>query len=58
MPVSITREGDIALVTIDYPPVNALNKALRQELLDAANELDADSSIRGVVLTCAGRTAD
>ena len=56
MPVSITREGDIALVTIDYPPVNALNKALRQELLDAANELDADSSIRGVVLTCAGRT--
>lgn len=56
MPVAIARDGDIALVTIDYPPVNALNKALRQELLDAANMLDNDSSIRGVVLTCAGRT--
>ena len=56
MAVSISRDGDIALVTIDYPPVNALSKALRQDLLDAVVQTEADQSIRAVVLTCAGRT--
>jgi 3-hydroxyacyl-CoA dehydrogenase len=56
MAVSISRDGDLALVTIDYPPVNALSKSLRQDLLDAVIALEADRRIRGVVLSCAGRT--
>lgn len=54
--VTITRHDDIAVVTVDSPPVNALSQAVRQGLWDAAETLDGDDSIRAVVLTCAGRT--
>jgi len=54
--VTIARQGDIATVTVDNPPVNALGLALRQGLWDAVAELDADPSVRAVVLICAGRT--
>lgn len=54
--VTIAREGEIAVVTVDNPPVNALSQALRQGLWDAVGELDADPAIAAVVLTCAGRT--
>lgn len=56
MIVSIDRQGDIAVVTVDNPPVNALGQALRQGLWDAVSTLDADPVIRAVVLICAGRT--
>ncbi|MBW9113752.1 enoyl-CoA hydratase/isomerase family protein [Rhizobium cauense] len=56
MTVSIERTGDIAVVTIDNPPVNALSHALRQDLWNAAEALDADPSVRAVILICEGRT--
>ncbi|AGT08244.1 3-hydroxyacyl-CoA dehydrogenase NAD-binding domain-containing protein [Paracoccus aminophilus] len=54
--VTIAREGQIAIVTVDNPPVNALSQALRQGLWDAVEALDADPEVSAVVLTCAGRT--
>ena len=54
--VSIDHDGDIAVVTVDNPPVNALGQALRQGLWDTVGTLDADPSVRAVVLICAGRT--
>lgn len=54
--VTIAREGEIAVVTVDNPPVNALSQALRQGLWDAVDALDADPGVRVVVLICAGRT--
>ena len=56
MTVSIDREGRVAVVTVDNPPVNALGQALRQALWDAAEALDADPAVDAVVLVCAGRT--
>ena len=56
MPVTIAREGRVAVVTVDNPPVNALSQALRQSLWDAAEALDADPAVDAVVLLCAGRT--
>lgn len=56
MTVTIARDGDIAIVTVDNPPVNAIGHAVRQGLWDAAETLDADAGVRGVVLICAGRT--
>ncbi len=56
MVLTIAREGEIALVTVDNPPVNALSRALRQALFDAVEQLDADPGVRGVVLACSGRT--
>ena len=54
--VTIARDGEIAVVTVDNPPVNALSTALRQGLWDAVATLDADAAVRAVVLICAGRT--
>ncbi|MCP8938477.1 3-hydroxyacyl-CoA dehydrogenase NAD-binding domain-containing protein [Alsobacter sp. SYSU M60028] len=56
MVVAIARRGSFAVVTVDSPPVNALSQAVRQGLWDAAEALDADASVEGVVLVCAGRT--
>ncbi|NIX75883.1 3-hydroxyacyl-CoA dehydrogenase NAD-binding domain-containing protein [Microvirga terricola] len=56
MPVSISREGVVAIVTVDNPPVNALAQPVRQALWDTVEALDADASVHSVVLICAGRT--
>lgn len=56
MTVSVRRDGDCAIVTIDNPPVNALSQSVRQGLVDAVAALDRDPALRAVVLTCAGRT--
>ena len=53
---TISKQGDIAVVTVDNPPVNALGRDLRQALWDAVATLDADPAVRAVVLICAGRT--
>ncbi|MBD8687640.1 enoyl-CoA hydratase/isomerase family protein [Rhizobium sp. CFBP 13717] len=54
--VDFKIEDRIAVVTIDNPPVNALNQQLRQELLAAVEAIEADEAIDAVVLLCAGRT--
>ena len=54
--VSLHHEGDIAVVTVNNPPVNALSLALRQELLDAVEACEANGAVRAVVLICEGRT--
>ncbi len=56
MSVSIEREGGVAVVTVDNPPVNAVSAEVRQGLQDAAETLDADDAVAAVVLLCAGRT--
>lgn len=54
--VTIAREGEIAVVAVNNPPVNALGQMLRQGLWDAIGALDADPAVRAVVLICEGRT--
>ncbi|RDJ06740.1 3-hydroxyacyl-CoA dehydrogenase NAD-binding domain-containing protein [Rhizobium grahamii] len=56
MTLTIKQSGNIAVVTVDNPPVNALSQALRQGLWSAAETLDSDPSVEAVVLICAGRT--
>src|SRR5690606_21514320 len=56
MTLTIAREGSVAVVTVDNPPVNALSQALRQALVEAVATLDADAAVKAVVLICAGRT--
>jgi 3-hydroxyacyl-CoA dehydrogenase len=48
--VTVSRAGEVALVRIDYAPVNALSLPVRQGLLDAALALAADASVKAVVL--------
>ena len=55
-PVRLDPQGDVALITIDNPPVNATNQAVRAGLMEAVGRLAADPELRGAVLLCAGRT--
>jgi 3-hydroxyacyl-CoA dehydrogenase len=54
--VRYERRGDIAIVTIDNPPVNALSASVRQGLVDALAEAGADAAVKAVVMIAAGRT--
>ncbi|MBB4570961.1 3-hydroxyacyl-CoA dehydrogenase NAD-binding domain-containing protein [Rhizobium leucaenae] len=56
MTVTTSYQGQIAVVSIDNPPVNALSKHLRHDLLDAVIRLDAEPAVEAVVLACEGRT--
>ncbi|MEP9371238.1 3-hydroxyacyl-CoA dehydrogenase NAD-binding domain-containing protein [Mesorhizobium sp. KR1-2] len=54
--VTLARDGEIAIVTIDNPPVNAMSFHVREPLLAALTALRDDASVAGIVLACAGRT--
>ncbi|MFN4155838.1 MAG: 3-hydroxyacyl-CoA dehydrogenase NAD-binding domain-containing protein [Paracoccaceae bacterium] len=54
--VTVETSGDLARVTIDNPPVNALGQAVRQGLMQAVADLSARPGIKAVVLACAGRS--
>lgn len=56
MPVTVEIRGSIGHVVIDNPPVNAISAAVRKGLLDAVQTLDANAEVKGVVLSCAGKT--
>ena len=55
-PVTLDLQDGIAIITIENPPVNALSQAVRQGLAEMVAQTEADANIRGIVLTCAGRT--
>jgi 3-hydroxyacyl-CoA dehydrogenase len=55
-PVTVTREGAVAVVTIANPPANALVHRVRAALLLAVAETEADRAVRAVVLCGAGGT--
>src|SRR5262245_18543197 len=57
MPIVETRrEGDISVIIVNNPPVNAQNNAVRAGLLEAFRGVNDDAAGAGVVLTGAGRT--
>lgn len=53
--VSYELNGNIGVITIDNPPVNALSHALRKGLQDAVTAAQDDAS-EALVVICAGRT--
>jgi 3-hydroxyacyl-CoA dehydrogenase len=55
MTVRIEREGEIAVLVIDNPPVNASSHAVREALLRAVAQVNADDAVRAVVLIGTGR---
>ena len=55
--VSTERDGRVAVVTIDHPPVNALSAPLLEELEAEIDALDRDEGVRAVVLKGAGERA-
>jgi 3-hydroxyacyl-CoA dehydrogenase len=55
-PISTRKHGDVLIVLSNNPPVNALSTAVRQGLVDAIAEAEADDSVTAVVIACEGQT--
>ncbi len=53
---TVKLDGEIAVVTVDSPPVNTMTRELRAGLKSAFESLRQRSDYRAVVLICAGRT--
>jgi 3-hydroxyacyl-CoA dehydrogenase len=53
--VETQRQGDVAVIRMDNPPVNALGHALRTGLDKAFAEANADAGVKAIVLTGTGR---
>ena len=50
-----TRDGDVAILTLDYPARrNALAMPMRSALIEAFNRLEAERDLRAIVVTGAG----
>jgi 3-hydroxyacyl-CoA dehydrogenase len=54
--VQLTRDHEIAIITIDNPPVNALSPAVAEGIARAVEQVEKDDSIKAAVLIGAGRT--
>jgi 3-hydroxyacyl-CoA dehydrogenase len=56
--VTLSRSGEIALLTVDNPPVNTISAAVRTELSRALDSLQQDPwpQPRALMLLCAGKT--
>ena len=54
--VRTTRDKDIAVITIDNPPVNALSPGVPEAIWAAIDEANTDPAIQAVVMMGAGRT--
>jgi 3-hydroxyacyl-CoA dehydrogenase len=54
--VDLRRDGDVAVVTADNPPVNALKHEVRAGLVEAMQQARDDPAAEAVVIACAGRT--
>ncbi len=53
--VRTAKDGDLLVVTIDHPPVNAISVNVRRGLMAAIDEAEADADVKGVLLVGAGR---
>ncbi len=54
--VTLRRDGGVAIIVVDNPPVNALRREVREGLTRLIAEARDDASVEAVVIACAGRT--
>lgn len=54
--VDYGMDGEFAVLTVDYPPVNALSAAVRVTLGEALDRARADDAVKAVVILGAGKT--
>ena len=54
--ISVGQEGDVALICIDNPPVNATGQAVRAGLQEAIAKINGEGAAKAIAIYCAGRT--
>src|SRR5512144_159929 len=52
----LTAQGDVAVLTVHSPPVNALSQQVRDGIVKGMQQAIADAAVKAVVLICDGRT--
>ncbi|HET7334399.1 MAG TPA: 3-hydroxyacyl-CoA dehydrogenase NAD-binding domain-containing protein [Rhizomicrobium sp.] len=52
----LSKDGDIAIISLNSPPVNALSAPVRDGLAEGFKQAIADASVKAIVLICEGRT--
>jgi len=52
----MNNESSVAIIAIDYPPVNALSHGVRTAIVTGLEQALSDPEITGIVLCCKGRT--
>ncbi|MFL6782455.1 MAG: 3-hydroxyacyl-CoA dehydrogenase NAD-binding domain-containing protein [Sphingomicrobium sp.] len=55
-PISTRKHGDVLIVLSNNPPVNALSTPVRQGLVAAIEQAEADDSVNAIVIACEGQT--
>ena len=54
--VQLTKDNDVAIITINNPPVNALSPGVPEGISDAIEQINNDPGVKAVVLIGGGRT--
>lgn len=54
--VELRRDGEIAVLAVNSPPVNALSAQVREGIVEGIRRAGADANVKAVVLHCEGRT--
>src|SRR6476660_4317906 len=54
--IQLTKDGDIAVITINNPPVNALSPGVPEGISDAIAAIGSDTEVKGAVLIGSGQT--
>jgi 3-hydroxyacyl-CoA dehydrogenase len=54
--VTTERHGEVLVILVNNPPVNALSWHVRQGIKDGIDEALGDDAVKAVVLRCAGQT--
>ena len=54
--VRLEKDGDVALIIVNYPPVNALGPGVSEGIIDSLNKANADPAIKAMVLIGDGRS--
>src|ERR1700688_1327989 len=54
--VRYARNGDVAIMTIDNPPVNALSPGVPEGILEGIEKANADPQVAAIVVIGGGRT--
>jgi 3-hydroxyacyl-CoA dehydrogenase len=54
--IDLKADGNIAVISVNSPPVNALSQNVREGLHEAVTKALADSKVDAIVVRCDGRT--
>jgi 3-hydroxyacyl-CoA dehydrogenase len=54
--VRLEKDGDIGVIIVNYPPVNALGPGVSEGIIDSLNKANADPTIKAMVLMGDGRS--